>query len=371
MSVIETPPKDRLAIQTQVVGFDEKVIAEAIRFELQRGGQVYFVHNRVGSIYSMASYLSRIVPDARIGVGHGQMKDTELEQVMLRFVRHELDVLVSTTIIENGLDIPLVNTLIVNRAERFGLAQLYQLRGRVGRSDRRAYAYLIVPDRANLSPVARRRLAAIREFTELGAGFRIAALDLELRGAGNILGGQQHGHIEAVGFDMYCRLLEEAVQSISGEQSLSAERAQLNLRIEFRIPEDYIPDPNQRMSVYKRVSSSRDEATIEALAAEIRDRYGALPASVVELFDFARSRTLADQLQVQVVEREGRKLIIRFSASAALDPAGVVSLAKKWPSLSLGPSTLSIELASASGRSILTALREILLHLSAYSNIAV
>jgi transcription-repair coupling factor (superfamily II helicase) len=208
LSVIETPPKDRMAIQTHIARLDGKVLSEAIRYELGRSGQVYFVHNRVGSIYSMANYLKRLVPEARIVVGHGQMKEQELENVMLAFIRGEFDILVSTTIIENGLDIPLVNTLIVNRADRYGLSQLYQLRGRVGRSNRRAYAYLLVPEETHLTAIARRRLAAIREFSELGAGFRIAALDLELRGAGNLLGGEQHGHIDAVGFDLYCRLRE-------------------------------------------------------------------------------------------------------------------------------------------------------------------
>ncbi len=235
LSVIETPPKDRLAIQTYITRLDRRVIAEAIRYELGRSGQVYFVHNRVGSIYSMASFLKRLVPEARIEVGHGQMKESELERTMLRFIRHEFDVLVSTTIIENGLDIPLVNTLFVNRADRFGLSELYQLRGRVGRSNRRAYAYLLVADEKTLTPIARRRLAAIREFSDLGAGFRIAALDLELRGAGNLLGGEQHGHIEAVGFDLYLKLLEDTVRELTGEEEAEPIRPSMNLKIDLRI----------------------------------------------------------------------------------------------------------------------------------------
>src|SRR5213083_28809 len=214
MSVIETAPRDRLAIQTVVVKFKPAVIENAINFEIERGGQVYVVHNRVESIYSLANLIQKLCPKARVGVGHGQMGEKELEQVMTKFMHHEFDVLVATTIIENGLDIPLANTLIVNRADRFGLSQLYQLRGRVGRSNRRAYAYLLIPSDDTLTPIARRRLAAIREFSELGAGFRIAALDLELRGAGNLLGGQQHGHIEAIGFDLYCQLLERTVEEL-------------------------------------------------------------------------------------------------------------------------------------------------------------
>ena len=217
MSVIETPPKDRLAIQTSILKFSTDVITTAIRQELARDGQVYFVHNRVESIYSLASLVQKLVPEARVAVAHGQMPEAELEKSMLAFVEGRADVLVATTIIENGLDIPRANTLIVNRADRYGLAQLYQLRGRVGRSDRRAYAYLLVPPDTVLSEIARKRLAAIREFSELGAGFRIAALDLELRGAGNLLGGEQSGHIEAVGLDLYVKLLEQAILELKGQ----------------------------------------------------------------------------------------------------------------------------------------------------------
>ena len=216
MSVIETPPKDRLAIQTSIVKFSTDVIAAAIRQELARDGQVYFVHNRVESIYSLASLVQKLVPEARVAVAHGQMPEAELEKAMLAFVEGRADVLVATTIIENGLDIPRANTMIINRADRYGLAQLYQLRGRVGRSDRRAYAYLLVPPDTVLSEIARKRLAAIREFSELGAGFRIAALDLELRGAGNLLGGEQSGHIEAVGLDLYVKLLEQTILELKG-----------------------------------------------------------------------------------------------------------------------------------------------------------
>ena len=257
MSVIETPPRDRLAIQTQVVKFDTEVIARAIRTELERGGQVYFVHNRVESIYSMANLVDRLVPDAKIAVGHGQMGEDELEKVMVDFVAHKFDVLVATTIVENGLDIPNANTIIINRADRYGLAQLYQLRGRVGRSDRRAYAYLLIPAEQTLSPVARRRLAAIREFSDLGSGFRIAALDLEIRGAGNLLGGQQSGQIEAVGFDMYTKLLEETIRELKGEDLEDERRATVNLRLDLRIDETYVPDMNQRLMVYRRLASAR------------------------------------------------------------------------------------------------------------------
>src|SRR5690606_23107355 len=206
MSIIETPPKDRLAIQTNVVKFDASVITRAIRQELARGGQVYFVPNRVESVYSLGNLIQRLVPEARVVIGHGQMSEAALERAMLDFMAHKYDVLLATTIVENGLDIPNANTIIINRADRYGLAQLYQLRGRVGRSDRPAYAYLLIPPEQSLSPVARKRLAAIREFSDIGSGFRVAALDLEISGAGNVLGGQQSGHIDAVNFEMYMKL---------------------------------------------------------------------------------------------------------------------------------------------------------------------
>ncbi len=217
MSVIETPPKDRMAIQTIVAKFDEKLIRTAVEVELERGGQVYFVHNRVETIYELASKIRELVPQARVVVGHGQMPEAELERTMLAFMDGEYDVLCATSIIENGLDIPRANTIIINRADRHGLSELYQLRGRVGRSNRRAYAYLLIPPEQQLTEIARRRLAALKEFSDLGAGFKIAALDLELRGAGNMLGGEQSGHIEAIGFEMYTTMLEEAVSRLKGE----------------------------------------------------------------------------------------------------------------------------------------------------------
>jgi len=235
MSIIETPPKDRLSIQTNVVKFDAPVIERAIRNEVARGGQVYFVHNRVESIFSIAHLLQRLVPEARIVVGHGQMGEEELERAMLGFVERRFDVLLATTIVENGLDIPNANTIIINRADRYGLSQLYQLRGRVGRSDRAAYAYLLIPPQESLSPVARKRLAAIKEFSDLGSGFRVAALDLEIRGAGNLLGGEQSGHIDAVGFEMYMKLLEESVRELKGEEIEDDTRATVNVGGDLKI----------------------------------------------------------------------------------------------------------------------------------------
>jgi transcription-repair coupling factor (superfamily II helicase) len=241
MSIIETPPKDRLSIQTHVVKFDSEVIRRALRHELERQGQVYVVHNRVESIASIANLVARLVPEAKLAIGHGQMGEEQLEKTMLDFMAHKHDVLVATTIVENGLDIPNANTIIINRADRYGLSQLYQLRGRVGRSDRPAYAFLLIPPEDNLSQVAKKRLAAIKEFSDLGSGFRVAALDLEIRGAGNLLGGEQSGHMESVGFEMYTKLLEETVRELKGEEIEDDLRATVNLRVDLKIDEGYIP----------------------------------------------------------------------------------------------------------------------------------
>jgi transcription-repair coupling factor (superfamily II helicase) len=372
LSIIETPPKDRMAIQTHIARLDAKVISEAIRYELGRGGQVYFVHNRVGSIYSMANYLKRLVPEARIIVGHGQMKEHELENVMLAFIRGEFDILVSTTIIENGLDIPLVNTLIVNRADRYGLSQLYQLRGRVGRSNRRAYAYLLVPEETHLTPLARRRLAAIREFSELGAGFRIAALDLELRGAGNLLGGEQHGHIDAVGFDLYCRLLDETVLELETGQAAAASRANLNLRIELRIPEDFIPDMNQRMSLYKRASSAKDRESLDRLQDETRDRYGPLPERLLQFFEYARLQLLATGIGLTGIERERGRLAFRLGPGARISPANLARLSTGIDEAAIAAEADTVILrvplpAGSESAEVLYAVRDVLLRLDRYS----
>src|SRR5678809_419985 len=263
MSVIETPPKDRIAIQTVVASWDEKLVRSAIEQELDRGGQVYFVHNRVDTIWEIAAKLQELAPSARIIVGHGQMSEGELEKVMLKFMHHEADILVATTIIENGLDIPLCNTILINRADRLGLSELYQLRGRVGRSNRRAYEYLLLPAEIELTPIARRRLAALKEFSVLGAGFKIAALDLELRGAGNLLGGEQSGHIEAVGFELYTQMLDRAVREMKGEVAPEETATQLNLGLNIRIPGEYIAEENQRLRMYKRVAGVETQAQLK------------------------------------------------------------------------------------------------------------
>jgi transcription-repair coupling factor (superfamily II helicase) len=326
MSVIETPPKDRMAIQTVVAKFDEKIIRSAVEVELERGGQVYFVHNRVESIYEIATRIQELVPAARVCVGHGQMGESELERVMLAFMRHEYDVLVATTIIENGLDIPLANTMLINRADRHGLSELYQLRGRVGRSNRRAYAYLLIPPEKELTEIARRRLAALKEFSDLGAGFKIAALDLELRGAGNMLGGEQSGHIEAVGFELYTSMLEAAVKEMKGEASEERPATQLNLGIALRIDESYVPEENQRLRLYKKIAGATSEAAVNEVRAEMEDRYGAPPDATVYLLEASQIRLECERIGIAQVDRKRTELHIRFMDNAAIDPQTLMRL---------------------------------------------
>jgi transcription-repair coupling factor (superfamily II helicase) len=329
MSVIETPPKDRMAIQTVVAKFDEKIIRSAIEVELERGGQAFFVHNRVESIYEIAARIQELVPVARVAVAHGQMSENELEKVMLAFMRHEFDVLVATTIIENGLDIPLANTILINRAERHGLSELYQLRGRVGRSNRRAYAYLLIPPENELTEVARRRLAALKEFSDLGAGFKIAALDLELRGAGNMLGGEQSGHIEAVGFELYTSMLEAAVKELKGESAEERPSTQLNLGIALRIDESYVPEENQRLRLYKKIAGAASEAAVDEVRSELQDRYGALPDATVYLLEAAMLRLECERLGLAQIDRKRGELHIRFMENAAVDPAHLMKLVER------------------------------------------
>jgi len=362
MSIIETPPRDRLAIQTSVSSFSEELVRKAIETELEREGQVYFIHNRVESIYSLASLVAKLVPKARVVVGHGQMGEKELEQVMLKFIRDEADVLVATTIVENGLDIPKANTILINRADRLGLSELYQLRGRVGRSNQRAYAYLLVPPETVLSEVARKRLSAMKEFSELGAGFRIAALDLELRGAGNMLGRQQHGHIEAVGFDIYTQMLERAVSKLKGEEAAPDLRTTLSLGLDVRIPQDYIPSENLRLRTYKRISSIKTDEERNDVGKELEDRFGGLPSSVANLLHYAVLKSICERLRISTVERQGNRLAVRFHPETPLDPATLVSVVRSRDGIRLDPSgVLWIELQR--GEPVVLALRNVLLGL--------
>src|SRR6185436_13546667 len=318
ISVIETPPKDRLAIQTAVMPFNDDFIREAIEFEVGRGGQVFFVHNRVESIYAMKELLERLVPGLRVIVGHGQMDERELERAMLAFINREYDVLLATTIIENGIDSPACNTILINHAERFGLSQLYQLRGRVGRSDRLAFCYLLVPSDRVLTGDARKRLAAIQEFSDLGAGFRIAARDLEIRGAGNILGGEQSGQIAAVGFEMYTRLLEEAIREMKGERIEEAVETSMNLGVDIYIPKDYVAEENLRMTFYKKIASAQSEQRIDDIRNELRDRFGAVPANVENLLHFVRVKRYASQIGVISIVREGARGVAKLAQTAKI-----------------------------------------------------
>ena len=296
--------------------------------------------------------MQRLVPEARVVVGHGQMDEESLERAMLDFVARKFDVLLATTIVENGLDIPNANTIIINRADRYGLSQLYQLRGRVGRSDRPAYAYLLIPPEDNLSPIAKKRLAAIKEFSDLGSGFRVAALDLEIRGAGNLLGGEQSGQIDTVGFEMYMKLLEQTVRELKGEEIEDDVRATVNLRVDLRIDDSYVPDMNQRLMLYRKVAAARHEDEIDRVLEETADRYGPLPVSVLNLADYGRIRVMADRLGIDTIDREGRVVVLKFRPQAKVDPVRLVSLVRQRPDLTLVPPAalkLSLDVASGSG----------------------
>ena len=366
MSVIETPPKDRMAIQTVVASWDEKLIQSAMEQELERGGQVYFVHNRVDTIWEIAAKLQTLVPGARITVGHGQMGEGELEKVMLKFMHHEADILVSTTIIENGLDIPLCNTIIINRAERMGLSELYQLRGRVGRSNRRAYAYLLLPAEIELTPIARRRLAALKEFSDLGAGFKIAALDLELRGAGNLLGGEQSGHIEAVGFELYTQMLERAVREMKGEAGVEVTEIQLNLGLNIRIPSDYIKEENQRLRMYKRVAGVETESQLHDVRSELIDRYGEMPGAVRNLLDYAALKLQAIRVGAAAIERKREFMNIKFNQNASIDPGKLARFVASQRGTQFTPDgTLKFSIKINSAEGILQTLRDLLEELQA------
>ncbi len=368
MSVIETPPKDRIAIQTVVASWDEKLIHSAIEQELERGGQVYFVHNRVDSIWEIAAKLQALVPRARVIVGHGQMSEGELEKVMLKFMHHEADILVATTIIENGLDIPLCNTILINRADRLGLSELYQLRGRVGRSNRRAYAYLLVPPEQELSPLARRRLAALKEFSDLGAGFKLAALDLELRGAGTLLGGQQSGHVDSVGFELYTSMLERSVRELKGEAAPEQVETQLNLGLNVRIPEEYVAEENQRLRMYKRVAAVESEEQLADVRQELEDRYGAPPEPVRRLLEYAALRLLCRRLGVAAIERRRDSVQVKFAQDASIEPEKLARFVAGEPGAQFTPAgVLKFSLKSTQPEEVLARLRSLLEELGAVS----
>ncbi|HUG37948.1 MAG TPA: transcription-repair coupling factor, partial [Candidatus Limnocylindrales bacterium] len=329
LSMISTPPLDRLPVETVVTRFSRTLIKEAIDREIAHGGQVFFVHNRVQSLPSMTAFIRRLCPDARVVMGHGQMSERELESVMVKFVDGQADVLVSTAIVESGLDIPSANTIIINRADRFGLAQLYQLRGRVGRERMQAHAYLLVPADGRVDETAQKRLRVIEELTELGGGFKLALRDLEIRGSGNLLGAQQHGHIAAVGFDLYTKLLEEAVRELSGEPASTTVEPTVTVDAEALLPDDYVSEVNQRLALYKRLADIVRTEEIDEIRAELADRFGPLPTAVEALLDVIGLRVQARALGVERVEARGGRAMLTFSPSTPLSPEHILAVIGK------------------------------------------
>ncbi len=329
LSIIQTPPLDRQAIQVVLARFGKRVIREAILHEIERGGQVFFVHNRVAGIERMADFVRNIAPEARVGIAHGQLGEQEIEDVMTKFLSGALNVLVTTTIIESGIDIPTANTIIINRADRFGLADLYQIKGRVGRSREKAFAYLLAPADEALTDTARKRLRAIQELSELGAGFRIAAQDLETRGAGNLLGKQQSGHIAAVGIDLYTQMMEEAMAELRGEELQQEADTLISMRASAFIPEDYIADVSLRLAAYKEISGASDEAELRDIEGGLRDRYGALPEPAANLFEIMSVKLVAKKAGVARIDAGRESLTITFAQNANVSPDRVMVLLRK------------------------------------------
>jgi transcription-repair coupling factor (superfamily II helicase) len=361
LSLIETPPRDRMAVETAILPFDAAFIREAVEFEIERQGQVYYVHNQVETIDSMAGYLKEIIPGLKVTVGHGQLDEKELWKRMHAFVAGEYHMLLATTIIENGIDIPNVNTMIVHRADRFGLSQLYQLRGRVGRSDRLAYCYLLVPPDRTLSADARKRLQAIREFTELGAGFRVAGRDLEIRGAGNLLGGEQSGHIASVGIDIYLKMLEETVAELKGEMPEETPSVALDLPVAMSIPESYVGDANLRMEIYRRLATGEENE--EDLLTELRDRFGPPPKGVNTLLQVAAVKRLAEALHLQAISARGDKLVLRLRQDARVEPERLIELISKFPNSRFSPSG-ALTLSGVGSGEVVSTARQVLEFLS-------
>jgi transcription-repair coupling factor (superfamily II helicase) len=366
LSIIDTPPVDRLAVKTYVARMSDELVREAVLRELRRGGQVFFVHNRVQSIGAMAEHLGRIVPEARIAVGHGQMDEHELERVMLSFMHGESNLLLCSTIIESGLDIPNANTLIVNRADAFGLAQLYQLRGRVGRSRQRAFAYFLIPGEGAISADARERLKILQDLTELGAGFRIATHDLELRGAGDLLGARQSGNIVAVGFELYTELLDEAIRRLRGEEFTERVEPEIKLRIPAFIPEDYVREPNQRLVIYKRLTQAANEEEVADIRAELVDRFGPLPTAAGYLLEVMKLRLLFSRLLIREAEFDGQRLVLSFHAKTPVSPDTIIALIRSEPrTYRFTPDfRLVVELGDTSFDGVLEAARNVLKRLS-------
>ena len=359
ISVIESPPRNRLAISTMVAESREGLIKNAINFELDRDGQVFFIHNRVETMEQVAANIKKLAPQAEVAMAHGQMDSKRLEKVMLNFMNRKVDILVASTIIENGVDIPNANTMIVNRADMFGMSQLYQLRGRIGRSDKPAYAYLLAPSRSRMTDLARKRLAALEEFSDLGSGFRIAAMDLELRGAGNMLGGEQAGHINAIGYDMYIKLLEEAVNELKGVPVEDQIHCILNLGFGAALPRNYIEDTNQRLSYYKRLAAAKEKSVLSQIRETLQDCYGDLPTVANQLYEEQELRLFLVKSRILQVEREKDRLRIRFHGSAEVNPEILLRWVQENPNISLTPEgLLTLPLDSHEPEKVLAFIRE-------------
>jgi transcription-repair coupling factor (superfamily II helicase) len=326
LSLIQTPPENRLSIRTYVIRYDDEVIREAIQREFHRGGQVFFVHHRVQNIHTIANHLRRLLPEASLAIAHGQMREKELEKVMLQFVRKEINLLVCTSIIESGLDIPTANTILINHAERFGLADLYQIRGRVGRGSHQAYAYLIIPGDLTLSKDAMRRLRAIQELSELGSGFKLAIQDLEIRGAGNLLGPSQSGYITAVGFELYTQLMEKAVKELKGEEVVEEITPEIHFHLPAFIPEAYVEDPGERLSLYRRLSLSRSDEEVERIREELVDRFGGIPSEVDHLIEVIKVKIVLTRLSIRKFEQTPSQMVLTFDETTRVSPERVVDL---------------------------------------------
>ena len=361
-SVINTPPENRLSIKTFVMQYDPAVIQDAILREMERGGQIFFVHNRVESIASIAKSIRELVPQARVAIGHGQMSERQLETVMMEFVQYKYDVLVCTMIIESGLDIPNVNTILINRADALGLAQLYQLRGRVGRAQQQAYGYLFYPQGRAITEGAQKRLRVIEEFTELGSGFKIALRDLDIRGTGNILGAEQHGHIATVGYEMYCKLLDETVQTLSGKEVEESVETRINLPVEAYLPDEYVPDSRQKVSLYKKIAGLETAADRSDLEVEISDRYGKIPEPVEMLLEIAQLKHLSKELGVETIAAGDEQIKITFDGGKSqVDPTSLIQLIRQDRRLRLmPPARLMVNTQGLAGKTLVLAVKAIL-----------
>ena len=326
MSVLEEPPMDRVPIQTYVMEYNEELVREAITRELARDGQVYYVYNKVKDIDEVATKIQSLVPEANVAFAHGQMKETDLERIMYNFINGDIDVLVSTTIIETGMDISNVNTMIIHDADNMGLSQLYQLRGRVGRSNRTAYAFLMYRRNKMLKEIAEKRLAAIKEYSELGSGFKIAMRDLEIRGAGNLLGAEQSGHMEAVGYDLYCKMLNEAVKEAKGAAPVEQFDTSVDVVTDAYIPPSYIANELQKLDIYKRIAGIMDDAESEEMLEELIDRFGEPPKSVLNLLTIACLKGRAHRLYVQEIVQRGKEIKLVMYEKAGIDPSGIPGL---------------------------------------------